>query len=216
MRQKAATKLGFAFVVGSFLVAFIVTTAVFLSTPAPVRAWATPPCDFLTGGGWIVFNGAKANFGVGGGCKNGSPTWGHLEYIDHGIGLNAHGTGVTGYFFLDQGTGTDPKNGQPTGTRGICGTARTNLYGDVNYAIRAEDSGEPGTNDQFDIRLTNPTTGAILYDTISQCTFHYLGSYAPCAVGDGGGGNIQLHKPNPSTSGSFGGSCPAFPAFAGG
>src|SRR5215470_13371061 len=187
MRQKAATKLGFAFVVGSFLVAFIVTTAVFLSTPAPVRAWATPPCDFLTGGGWIVFNGAKANFAVGGGCKNGSPTWGHLEYIDHGIGLNAHGTAVTGYFFLDQGTGTDPKTGQPTGTRGICGTARTNLYGDVNYAIRAEDSGEPGTNDQFDIRLTNPTTGAILYDTISQCTFHYLGSYAPCAPGDGGG-----------------------------
>ena len=216
MREKTATKSGFALVAITFLIAFVATTAFFLATPAHVMAWATPPCDFLTGGGWIVFNGAKANFAVGGGCKNGSPTWGHLEYIDHGIGLNAHGTSVTGYFFLDQGTGTYPKTGQPLGTRGICGTARTNLYGDVNYAVRAEDSGEPGTNDQFDIRLTNPLTGAILYDTISQCMFHYLGSYAPCAPGDGGGGNIQLHKPNPSTSGSFGGSCPAFPAWAGG
>src|SRR6266853_516311 len=33
-------------------------------------------CDFLTGGGFIFFNGNKANFGVGGGCKHGSPTWG--------------------------------------------------------------------------------------------------------------------------------------------
>ena len=29
-------------------------------------AW---PCDFLTGGGFIIYNGAKANFGVGGGCS---------------------------------------------------------------------------------------------------------------------------------------------------
>jgi len=27
--------------------------------------------------------------------------------------------------------------------------------------------------------------------------------------GDGGGGNIQLHKPNPSTTGEFGGDCAA-------
>jgi len=54
-------------------------------------------CDFLTGGGFIVNNGAKANFGVAGGCKNGTPTWGHLEYIDHGSGLNVHWTSITAY-----------------------------------------------------------------------------------------------------------------------
>jgi hypothetical protein len=183
--------------------------------PATVRAWATPPCDFLTGGGWIVHSGAKANFAVAGGCKNGSPTWGHLEYIDHASGLNVHWTSITGYFFIDEGTGTDPQTHQPTGTRGICGTARTNLYGDVNFAVRAEDLGEPGVNDQFDIRLTDPATGTPVYDTTTECFPHYLGSSAPCSAGNGGGGDIQLHKPNPSTSGSFGGSCPAFPAFAG-
>src|SRR6266851_813577 len=169
-------------------------------------------CDFLTGGGFIFFNGNKANFGVGGGCKHGSPTWGHLEYIDHGTGLNVHWTSITEYQFIDDGTGTDPKTHQPTGTRKICGTARTNQFGDVNFAVRAKDAGEPGVNDQFDIRLTDSTGTVVYYSTASECTWHYLGSYAPCsAPGSGGGGNIQLHKPNPSTSGSFGGSCPAYP-----
>ena len=178
-----------------------------LVRPSPVKAWATPPCDFLTGGGWIVHNGAKANFGVGGGCKHGSPTWGHLEYHDHGTGLDAHWTAITAYEFVDEGTGT-ASNHQPTGTRLICGNARTNQFGDVYFAIRAEDLGEPGVNDQFDIRMRSQLTGLVVYDTTTECFPHYLGSYAPCAAGDGGGGNIQLHKPNPSTSGEFGGSCP--------
>ena len=200
---------------GLVVVALVVTSAILVvgtATAPPVKAWATPPCDFLTGGGWIVYNGNKANFGAGGGCKHGSPTWGHLEYIDHGTGLNVHWTSITEYQFLDDGSnGTDPKTGQPIGTRKICGTARTNQFGDVNFAVRARDAGEPGVNDQFDIRLTDSTGTIVWYSTANECTWHYLGSYAPCAPGDGGGGNIQLHKPNPSTSGSFGGSCPAFP-----
>ena len=213
-KENLMSRIAIAF--GTAVLAVAVAAGLSMVKPAPVKAWATPPCDFLTGGGWIVYNGAKGTFGVGGGCKNGSPTWGHLEYVDHGIGLNVHGTSITGYFFIDEGTGTDSKTHQPTGTRGICGTARTNLYGDVNFAVRAEDLGEPGTNDQFDIRLTDPANNnAPLYDTTTQCFPHYLGSYVPCSPGSGGGGNIQLHKPNPSTSGSFGGSCPAYPAFAG-
>ena len=201
---------------GLVVVALVVTSAILVvgtATAPSVKAWATlPPCDFLTGGGWIVYNGNKANFGVGGGCKHGSPTWGHLEYIDHGTGLNVHCTSITEYQFLDDGSnGTDPKTGQPIGTRKICGTARTNQFGDVNFAVRARDAGEPGVNDQFDIRLTDSTGTIVWYSTANECTWHYLGSYAPCAPGNGGGGNIQLHKPNPSTTGSFGGSCPAFP-----
>jgi len=167
-------------------------------------------CDFLTGGGFIFFNGNKANFGVGGGCKHGSPTWGHLEYIDHGNGLNVHWTSITAYKEVD--TSASPK-GRPTGARLICGTATTNLFGNVNFVVEARDAGEPGVNDQFDIRLRNPTTGLIVYDTTTQCFPHYLGSSAPCAPGTNGGGNIQLHKPNPSTTGSFGGSCPAMFGF---
>ncbi len=155
-------------------------------------------CDFLTGGGFIVRDtGAKANFGVGGGCKDGSPTWGHLEYIDHGIGLNVHWTSITAYMEIDSSADA---NGRPTGARFICGTARTNLVGDVDWVVAARDRGEPGVDDEFIIRLTQ--SGVIVYTTEFDSD-HTLGGSGP------GGGNIQLHKPNPSTTGSFGGSCPA-------
>lgn len=169
-------------------------------------------CDFVTGGGFIFFNGSRANFGVGGGCKDGSPTFGHLEYVDHGTGLNVHWTSITGYFDLG-GNGTD-SHGQPTGIRRVCGTATTNQFGDVDFAVTVTDAGEPGVNDTFDIRLTQG--GFPVYDTATQCSPHFLGSTAPCAPGTNGGGNIQLHKPNPSTTGSFGGSCPAAPGGGGG
>ena len=177
--------------------------------PAPALAWEIP-CDFLTGGGFIIFQGSKANFGVGGGCKHGSPTWGHLEYIDHGSGLNVHWTSITGYM-TDGDTSTDPKTGQPIGARYICGTARTNLPApndNVNFVVRAGDAGEPGPSDTFDISLRNQTTHALVYATYPEhFCYHYLGSSVPCSPGSNGGGNIQLHKPNPSTTGDFGGFC---------
>src|SRR6266566_1696416 len=84
--------------------------------PAP----APPVCtgaDFVTGGGWITgtTSGAKANFGVAGGIKQGA-FWGHLTYIDHGPGgPHVKGTGVTAYT-----TTTNPT------TRHIEGTAQVN------------------------------------------------------------------------------------------
>src|SRR5882762_2953839 len=99
------------------------------------NAWM---CDFLTGGGFIIVdsnNGpAKANFGVGGACKDGGDghgLWGHLEYIDHGTGLNAHWITITDYREVFT-SGTPPKT---LGGRYICGTARTNQYGDVNFVV---------------------------------------------------------------------------------
>src|SRR5687767_14248252 len=130
-----------------------------LSTEQTVSAHPTP-CDFLTGGGFIITTAgethapAKANFGVGGGCKHGTPTWGHLEYHDHGNGLNVHWTAITAYLAEGDGVGDttiDPKTKQPLGTRLVCGTARSNLFGDVDFMVRAKDAGEPGVNDEFDI-----------------------------------------------------------------
>lgn len=170
-------------------------------------------CDFLTGGGYILTTAsgtheeAKANFGVGGGCKHGSPTWGHLQYIDHGTGLNVHWTEITAYLLEAEGdTGSDPQTGQPTGTRLVCGTARTNQFGDVDFMVRARDLGEPGVDDEFDLRLSQ--AGAIVYTTENE-----PGAPNKLGGGAGGGGNIQLHKPNPSTTGEFGGACPARAAF---
>lgn len=191
-------------------VALAAAVVTFTFTDRPVSAHEAP-CDFLTGGGFIITTAsgthapAKANFGVGGGCKHGSPTWGHLQYIDHGNGLNVHWTAITAY--LTEGdipgdTSTDPQTHQPTGTRLICGTARTNHFGDVDFIVRAKDAGEPGVNDEFDLRLSRD--GAIVYTTEAEPNSpHKLND------GQGGGGNIQLHKPNPSTTGQFGGDCPA-------
>jgi hypothetical protein len=191
----------------NILGAVVLGIAMLSSTGGPASAWVTPPCDFLTGGGFIITTAsgthppAKANFGVGGGCKHGSPTWGHLEYIDHGIGLNVHWMTITGYFFNFQGPTS--KSGQPTGSRFICGTARTNnpSYPTVDWIVRADDNGEPGNiraggSDVFEIRLSTPTQGDVYTTEFDSATD---GSSNHLLVG----GNIQLHKPNPSTSGSF-------------
>jgi hypothetical protein len=167
---------------------------------------ANAACDFLTGGGFIIINTitytAKANFGVGGGCsKDGTPTWGHLEYIDHGYvvdhgpGLNVHGTSITAYF---------PDISDPNKARFICGKARTNLPApnddNVDFAVRARDTGEPGVMDEFDIVVRGT---AFVYSTFIPGFPHKLND------GNGGGGNIQLHGPR---EGNFGGLCPALGA----
>src|SRR2546428_3075105 len=186
--------------------------AALVLTGGPAGAQAPPPCDFVTGGGTITTDSnTKANFGVGGSCKpagDGHTLWGHLEYIDHGFDtdtvnkLNVHWTDITGYFFCFDKACTmfvDPP-GQPTGTRLICGTARTNLPSPddtVNWAVKVTDNNEPGTNnDKF---MINVVGGNLDYTSGDQTL---------------AGGNIQLHKPN--NSGSFSvapdsSNCPAFP-----
>ena len=193
------------------LCALGITVALIAVTTGPTVSAHPAPCDFLTGGGFIITTGggthepAKGNFGVGGGCKHGLPTWGHLEYHDHGNGLNVHWETITAYLAEGDGLGdtaTDPKTKQPIGTRLVCGTARTNMFGDVDFMVRATDNGEPGREDEFDLRLTR--AGVLLYTTEMEPVYpHKLND------GTGGGGNIQLHKPNPSTWGELGGSCPA-------
>ena len=148
------------------------------------------PLDFLTGGGFIVRDTAtKANFGVAGGVKHGA-WWGHLNYIDHLNGLHVKHTSITAYIRIGE-DGTDPQNGQPTGTRDICGTATTNLYGDVDFHVRATDNGEPGRDDIFILRLGQ--NGAVVYTTEADSD-HTLGGSGS------GGGNIQLHKGNRSNT----------------
>lgn len=124
---------------------------------------ACPPThgDFVTGGGWILVNDSKANFGVAGGVKQ-QGLWGHLTYHDKGADLKVKGTGVTGYEVLG------PTRRKITGTADINGAAGT-------YEVWVTDSGEPGRNDVFKVRLSNGYT----------------------AEGALGGGNIQLHlKPS--------------------
>src|SRR5882672_10564989 len=96
--------------IGVICASAIAAAVLAISMGQPISAWEAP-CDFLTGGGFINTTAggthelAKANFGVGGGCKHGFPTWGHLEYIDHGTKLNVHWTAITAYLAEGDGAG---------------------------------------------------------------------------------------------------------------
>lgn len=161
--------------------ALLAVTGLVMITSVPAVAHFVPaPCDFITGGGFVFTNaGARANFGSHGGCKN-DEFWGHLNYVDHGgfMGVapyHVDSVEITGYLM-------DPSF---PNARDICGFARTNAGERVRFRVRMEDNGEPGRNDRFGIRLSNG----------------YLVTARLLANGGPGGGNIQLHKPNPSTTG---------------
>ena len=169
----------------------------------------TEGCDYMAGDGWFNTTAqqthplAKANFVFEGGCKYGSPTWGHLEYADDGNGLNLTSTSITAYIW-DGNDALAVLNGRPIGARILCGTAMTNLFGDVNFGLVVFDAGEPGTDDAVIIRLRQ--AGMTVYSTENPQEDFTLGGTGK------GGGNIQIF---PATSGSFtaeplGDSCPAF------
>lgn len=141
--------------------------------PPPVTV--PSPCDFTTSGGFVLKNtGTKVTFGAHGGCKH-EDFWGHLNLVDHATGYNINSLEIRGYL-----------SGGPN-VRDVCGTATTNAAEGqpVYFRVRLVDNGEPGLADQFGIRLSN---GYWL-------TTRLLNN------GQKGGGNVQLHEPNPSTSG---------------
>ena len=112
--------------------------------PAPPPPGCTAGADFVTGGGWITAtpSGAKGNFGVAGGIKQGA-FWGHLTYIDHGPGgPRVKGTGVTAYRVVD------------ATTRHIEGTAQVNGQDGLTYQVDVADNGEPGRNDSFKLHVS--------------------------------------------------------------
>jgi hypothetical protein len=79
------------------------------------------PCDFFTGGGYVFKDdGQMANYGVHAGCKNGE-FWGHINYVDHGLGLHVRSTEITLYVRESLADGTVLEN-----TRDFCGKAIVN------------------------------------------------------------------------------------------
>jgi len=115
------------------------------SAHADISCAACPPPvgDFVTGGGWITGpSGARANFGVAGGMKNGG-LWGHLTYVDHGpSGFKVKGTSVTSYEVMG-----------PTWRR-IKGIAEVDGVSGIGYTVDVTDAGEPGRDDTFSITLS--------------------------------------------------------------
>ena len=194
MRPRASGLKAVRGIIHSVAIALLVVAGQPVSASIKPPPGGQIPCDFVTGGGFIVGSGsttpptsslaegARANFGVGGGVKNGA-FWGHLEYNDHSTSppMQVHGTSVTGYFL-----GTDP-----TTDRVITGTARINGVDGFTYMVEVSDIAEPGRGvDRFSIELSNGYVAGFNY-------------------GDGpiAGGNIQLHKANASNTPPPGFSC---------
>ena len=136
------------------------------------------PCDFVTSGGFVLTDdGRDASFGAHGGCKDGD-FWGHLNYVDHATGYHVDSVTITGYLTPSPGSNI----------RDICGSATTNDPADpqpVSFRVRLIDKAEPGNSNQFGIRLSNG----------------YVVATRPLNAHVHGGGNVQLHNPNPSTTG---------------
>src|SRR6266851_7230184 len=161
----------------------------------PVYAHVVPsPCDFTTGGGFVLTNsGNHANFGLVGGCKNGG-FFGHVNFVDHDTtntvspvccaGLHVNGP-VSAYF--------EPAAG--SNVRDLCGTADTNnpMFPTVKFRARTEDNADPNPGgrgvDKFGLKLT-ATSGPYTGQSGVVVTTRRLA-----------GGDIELHKPNPSTTG---------------
>jgi hypothetical protein len=132
-----------------------VADVIISSAEADITCQPAPPppgctgSDFVTGGGWITGtpSGAKGNFGVAGGVKQGA-SWGHLTYLDHGPnGPKVKGTGVTAYSVVN------------ATTRHIEGTAEVNGVSGFTYAVDVADNGDPShRTDTFSIQLSNGYT----------------------------------------------------------
>src|SRR6266446_3240011 len=179
--SKKERKIGQLLVLALLSGALLVGLLTLRSTP--VYAHMVPsPCDFTTGGGFVFKDdGNRVNFGIVGGCKNGG-FFGHVNVVDHGFNPHAHLNGpVTAYF--------NPFPNGPSGYRDLCGTGRLNDGSTVKFRVRTKDNGEPGGDDRFGVKVSN---GYLL-------TTRELGPSGPT----GGGGNIQLHKHNPSNTGPY-------------
>src|SRR6187402_3205710 len=124
-------------------------------TVAPLTAHATnvtpTPCDFITGGGFVFKdNGEMVNYGIHAGCKNGE-YWGHINYVDHGLGLHVRSTEITLYVRETLADGTVLQN-----TRDFCGKAIVNEDTENPrwFHVTVTDNGEPGAGtDLFGISI---------------------------------------------------------------
>lgn len=175
------------FVSTLFLGGLLAAVLLFRNTPVATAHIVPSPCDFTTGGGFVITdNNNHANFGLVGGCKNGG-FFGHVNFVDHdtsGIFAGLHVNGPVSAYF-------EPAAG--SNVRDLCGTADTNLFGTVKFRAKTEDNADPNPGgrgvDKFGLKLTGvspPYTG----ESAVVVTTRLLA-----------GGDIELHKPNPSTTG---------------
>src|SRR5688572_16799232 len=80
-----------------FLLPCFFLTGAFLTT-----GHAQGRVDMATAGGFILVNGANANFGLN--ARDPSAPSGHVNYVDHGTGLHVRSTDITAYTVVNATT----------------------------------------------------------------------------------------------------------------
>jgi subtilisin-like proprotein convertase family protein len=148
----------------------------YTGSSSAVLAVYDPSLGFVTGGGTIVHNGVTANFGFNVKYKKNGAPQGELLYIE---------CGPTGTLKL---MSTSMQSLSIVGNTGVfIGKATLNDVGNYTFLATVVDNGEPGSSDQFGLRVTAPG-GAI----IPGLTFD------PITLS---GGNIQVpHQSGATTS----------------
>lgn len=204
-----------------FVGALLALVLTFKDTPVAIAHEVPFPCDFTTGGGFILIapgtassplaeTGQKANFGLVGGCKNGG-FFGHVNYVDHNNGLHVSSDTITAYVNPCPGCIPPAANN----ARDICGTADVSINGSPitgpwGFRVRtidAEQQSSPPPKDKFGIHIhslnSDGTAGSTAYLVPTRCLASNspTGNVSTCSAVNPGGGDIELHKPNPSTTG---------------
>jgi len=208
-------------ILGAALLAGGLLLALQASRPTSVYAHEVPsPCDFTTGGGFIFVSQStsssplpetvqKANFGLVGGCKNGG-FFGHVNYVDHNNGLHVSSDTITAYVNPCPGCSPPAANN----ARDICGTADVSINGSPmgtwGFRVRtidAEQQSSPPPKDKFGIHIHyldssgNALSTAYLVQTRCLASDSPTGNVMTCSATNPGGGDIELHKHNPSNTG---------------
>src|SRR5258707_7344986 len=208
-------------ILGAALLAGGLLLALQASRPTPVYAHEVPsPGASTMGGGFILIapgtassplaeTGHKANFGLVGGCKNGG-FFGHVTYVAQNNGLHVSSDPITAYVNPCPGCSPPAANN----ARDICGTADVIINGSAmatwGFRVRtidAEQQSSPPPKDKFGIHIHsldsfgNAGSTAYLVPTRCLASDTPTGNVMTCSAVNPGGGDIELHKHNPSNTG---------------
>jgi len=136
-----------------------------------VLAIYDPSLGFVTGGGALTHNGNSVNFGFNVKyLKNGQPQ-GSLLFIEHRPkGDQKLKSNAVQSLSIVNNTGI------------ILGKATLNGVGNYSFRASVIDNGEPGSSDQFGLRVTDPLNAVVADLTYTPITLN--------------GGNIQVPRPS--------------------
>jgi len=104
------------------------------------------PGESVTGGGWIIKGGEKANFGFNVKYQNNGKLQGNLEFEDRSTGQPVQ------YKATDLSKLIVSKNKK---FAGFTGKLEIDREGSYDFRVHVTDNGSPGTSDIFSIQVSN-------------------------------------------------------------